>query len=256
MAPAIGRRRMIAGAAVCLAGCDPSHPKRGFLGMMMGWNDRVQGAVLSPEGLAPAPRVSAQTPMSAFPAYKIGADYPRPPPGWTLEVGGMVERPRRFRLEELQRLPRTDMRVRHHCVEGWTAVADWHGVRVRDVADAVGAARDSRYVEFTSFEITPGPSSDLGAHDPKNAPNVLHPPSPTSTYSSSWDRASALHPQSILAYGMNGADLTLLHGGPLRLYSSIKLGYKMVKWLIAVRFLAEPTGGYWEDMGYDWFAGV
>jgi DMSO/TMAO reductase YedYZ molybdopterin-dependent catalytic subunit len=223
---------------------------------MMRWNDRIQGALLAPERPAPTPSANALTSMEAFPAYKIGVNYPSPPSGWVLEVGGMVERPHRFRLQDLQRLPRTDIRVRHHCVEGWTAVAGWHGVGVRDLAEAVGAQRDAHYVDFVSFEVAPGPSSELGAHDPKNAPSVQHPPSPTSTYASSWDRASAFHPQSILAYGMNGSPLDPLHGGPLRLYSSVKLGYKMVKWLIAVRFLDQPTGGYWEDMGYDWFAGV
>jgi DMSO/TMAO reductase YedYZ molybdopterin-dependent catalytic subunit len=168
----------------------------------------------------------------------------------------MVDRPARFRLEDLERLPRTDLRVRHHCVEGWSAVANWHGVRVRDVAEAVGAKREAGYVEFVSFEVAPGPSIELGEHDPKNAPEIQHPRAPTSTYASSWDRESALHPQSILAYGMNGGALDTLHGGPVRLYSSVKLGYKMVKWLMAVRFLDAPTGGYWEDMGYDWFAGV
>jgi DMSO/TMAO reductase YedYZ molybdopterin-dependent catalytic subunit len=246
----------LVGAAACLVGCDPSHPKQGFLGAMMRWNDRVQATLLASARPAPAPNESALTPMDAFPAYKIGVSYPSPPPGWMLEVGGMVERPRRFSLEDLQRLPRADIRARHHCVEGWTAVAGWHGVTVRDVAETVGAKPEARYVEFVSFEATPGPSSDLGAHDPKNAPNVRHPPAPTSTYTSSWDRASALHPQSILAYGINGSPLDKLHGGPLRLYSSVKLGYKMVKWLVTVRFLDEPTGGYWEDMGYDWFAGV
>jgi DMSO/TMAO reductase YedYZ molybdopterin-dependent catalytic subunit len=256
MASPIDRRSCLIGAAACLAGCDPGHPKRGFLGMMMRWNDRVQGALLAPERSAPVPHANASTPIEVFPAYKIGENYPRPPPGWRLEVGGMVDRPASFELSDLKRLPRTDMRVRHHCVEGWTAVADWHGVRVRDVAQAVGAKPHAAFVEFISFENAPGPSLELGAHDPKNAPDIRHPPAPTATYTSSWDRASAFHPQSILAYGMNGSPLETLHGGPVRLYSCVKLGYKMVKWLMAVRFLDAPAGGYWEDMGYDWFAGV
>jgi DMSO/TMAO reductase YedYZ molybdopterin-dependent catalytic subunit len=244
------------GAGAFLAGCDAGHPKRGFLGTMMRWNDLVQGALLAPDRPVPAPAANASTPIDAFPAYKIGQDYPRPSSNWMLEVGGMVDRPARFTLEDLKRLRRTDIRVRHHCVEGWSAVADWHGVRVRDFAEVVGAKPEARFVEFVSFELAPGPSLEIGAHDPKNAPEILHPPAPTSTYASSWDRASAFHPQTILAYGMNGSSLGTLHGGPVRLYSAVKLGYKMVKWLVAVRFLDAPTGGYWEDMGYDWFAGV
>ena len=69
--------------------------------------------------------------------------------------------------------------------------------------------------------------------------------------------ASALHPQTLLAYGMNGHDLHPDHGAPLRVYSAVKLGYKNVKYLTQVNFLATRTGGgYWEDQGYDWFAGV
>jgi DMSO/TMAO reductase YedYZ molybdopterin-dependent catalytic subunit len=250
----IGRRAYLLGAASVVAGCDPGHPQRGFLGAMARWNDKVQAALLSPEKSARSPGPAATTSLDEFPAYKIGMDYPRAPPNWSLEVGGMVERPRRFSVEDLRRLPRTDVRVRHHCVEGWSAVADWHGVRVSDVADAVGARADAPYVEFVSFELAPR-SLEIGAHDPKSSSNIEHPSGPP-TYTSSWDRPSALHPQTILAYGMNGEPLARLHGGPLRLYASVKLGYKMVKWLSAVRFLPEPTGGYWEDMGYEWFAGV
>ena len=107
------------------------------------------------------------------------------------------------------------MRVRHHCVEGWSAVAAWHGVRLRDVAGLVGADPRAPYVEFRSF--------DAG-------------------YWSSWDRESALHKQTLLAYGMNGAPLYPDHGAPLRLYSAVKLGYKMVKYLTEVNFLPERTG--------------
>ncbi len=67
---------------------------------------------------------------------------------------------------------------------------------------------------------------------------------------------SALHPQTILAYGMNGERLPREHGAPLRLYTAVKLGYKMVKWVDAVAFLPERSGGYWEDRGYEWYAGV
>ena len=108
-------------------------------------------------------------------------------------------------------------------------MAAWRGVRVADLARIVGASAEAKYVEFRSF--------DAG-------------------YWSSWDRASAMHPQTILAYGMNGHPLYPDHGAPLRLYSSVKLGYKTVKYLNEVNFLPDPTGGYWENQGYEWFAGV
>jgi DMSO/TMAO reductase YedYZ molybdopterin-dependent catalytic subunit len=75
-------------------------------------------------------------------------------------------------------------------------------------------------------------------------------------YFSCWDVESALHPQTLLAYGMNGQPLAREYGAPLRLYSAVKLGYKMVKYLAEVNFLPVRTGGYWEDQGYEWFAGV
>ena len=193
------------------------------------FNQRVQAALFDPERLAPEEPVEALTRPGAFPQYFISDRVPLAPAGWALQVGGLVARPAVLSLEELQRMPRTDYRIRHHCVEGWSAVASWHGVRVSELAKRVGADPRARFVEFRSFD---------------------------SDYFSSWDGPSALHPQTILAYGMNGEPLPPEHGAPLRLYAGVKLGYKMVKYLTAVNFLPEPTGGYWEDRGYEWFAGV
>ncbi len=192
-------------------------------------NDRFQRALFDPTKLAPELPPQDETPLASVPQYKIGAEFPAAPRDWTLAVGGLVARPLRFSLGDLERLPRTRLRVRHHCVEGWSAVASWEGVRLSEVARLVGVRPDARCVEFRSFE--PG-------------------------YWSSWDLESALHPQTLLAYGMDGERLAREHGAPVRLYAAVKLGYKMVKWLGEVRFLPERTGGYWEDQGYEWFAGV
>ncbi len=230
------RRRFLGQAAgsgglLLLGGlaCDSGHPRAGFLGTMERLNERFQRALFDPVRLAPELPESDQTPPGLFPAYKIGEVYPVPPAGWTLQVGGMVSRPASLSAADLQRLPRTHLRVRHHCVEGWSAVAAWDGVRISEIARLVGADPKARYVEFRSFE---------------------------ENYYSSWDLESALHPQTILAYGMNGAPLPREYGAPLRLYSAVKLGYKMVKYLSALSFLPARTGGYWEDQGYEWFAGV
>ena len=201
----------------------------GFLRWMGRWNEQVERFVFGADRSAAELPPSAMTPVDAFPSYFISDTMPIAPAGWSLKVGGLVARPTTFSLAQLQQMPRTDMRVRHYCVEGWSAVASWHGVRLRDVADIVGADPQAPYVEFRSF--------DAG-------------------YWSSWDRASALHKQTILAYGMHGLPLTPAHGAPLRLYAAVKLGYKMVKYLTEVNFLPERTGGYWEDQGYEWFAGV
>jgi DMSO/TMAO reductase YedYZ molybdopterin-dependent catalytic subunit len=231
VAKVITRRKLLAGfaAASLLAGCDAPHPVSLFLKRMLRFNERFEGFIFSPSRLAPESPEKDLTPERAWPSYFIADTMPFPPAGWTLKVGGMVGRPGVFTLEHLKAMPRASMRVRHHCVEGWSAVAAWNGLRLSDLARAVGTDPRVRYVEFRSFDAN---------------------------YWSSWDLGSALHPQTLLAYGMNGHDLHPDHGAPLRLYSAVKLGYKSVKYLTEVNFLPNRTGGYWEDQGYDWFAGV
>ncbi len=237
---ALSRRRFLytlgVGAALPLVGCDSSRPQSGFLGAMERVNGGVQGALFRSGSGGYREPDSELTPTDVFPAYKIGKAFPVAPAAWTLRVGGMVARPQSFSLADLQRMTRADLRLRHHCVEGWSALADWHGVRVRDLAELVGADPRATVVDFRSFEADPD--------------------KPDAFYWSSWDRASALHAQTLVAYGQNGADLDLRHGAPLRLYSSVKLGYKNVKWLASIDFLDERTGGYWENLGYEWFAGT
>jgi DMSO/TMAO reductase YedYZ molybdopterin-dependent catalytic subunit len=224
------RRKFIvsAAAASLLAGCD-SPPVKGFLGAMQHWNAGFEGAIFSPSRMAPELPPSAATSEAAIPAYFISDEMPDAPDNWSLSVGGMIDHPMTLTLDQIRKLPRTEMRVQHHCVEGWSAVAGWHGVRLSEVAKLAGLKPDVRYVEFKSFD---------------------------ENYWSSWDLGSAMHPQTLLAYGMNGHDLGAAHGAPLRVYSAVKLGYKMVKYLTGVNFLPKKTGGYWEDQGYDWFAGV
>ena len=101
-------------------------------------------------------------------------------------------------------------------------------------AKLCGAA-DTDYVEFRSFDA---------------------PDDASRGYWSSWDRESALHPQTLIAIGLNGSWLTPGHGAPARLYSNLKYGYKSVKYLTDIRFVPESTGGYWEDKGYDWYAAL
>ncbi|AGC41501.1 molybdopterin-binding oxidoreductase [Myxococcus stipitatus DSM 14675] len=225
------RRTALLGAGTTLltSACDSARPRAGFLGAMERVNARLQAALFDENQLAPELPPEETTPPGAFPQYFISDTVPRAPPGWTLRVGGLVARPATLTLAELQRLPGTQYRLRHHCVEGWSAVASWHGVRLRDLAEHVGADPAASYVELRSFD---------------------------SGYWSSWDRPSAFHPQTLLAYGMNGQPLPPEHGAPLRLYSAVKLGYKMVKYLTEVNFLTEPTSGYWEERGYEWYAGV
>jgi DMSO/TMAO reductase YedYZ molybdopterin-dependent catalytic subunit len=119
--------------------------------------------------------------------------------------------------------------VKHHCVEGWTAIASWAGVPVSTVASLVEPLPAARYLRFDSFD---------------------------QNYFNGWDLKSAMHPQTILAYAFNDRPLRPDHGAPLRLYSPIKLGYKLTKYLTRMTFTAERPGGYWEDQGYPWLGGI
>ena len=224
------RRKFIIGATATslLAGCN-SHPVTSFLDAMKLWNQEFEGFLFSSQRLAPELPPSAQTPQDAFPSYFISDSMPFPPAGWTLKIGGLIAHPMVLTLDQLRQMPQTEMRVQHHCVEGWSAVASWRGVRVSEIAKRAGLDPRVRFVEYRSFD---------------------------SGYWSSWDLGSSLHPQTLLAYEFNGRMLYPDHGAPLRLYSAVKLGYKNVKYLTEVNFMPNQTGGYWEDQGYDWFGGV
>jgi DMSO/TMAO reductase YedYZ molybdopterin-dependent catalytic subunit len=129
----------------------------------------------------------------------------------------------------IEALPRVTYTVKHHCVEGWTAVATWTGVPVSAIVNMVQPTLEARYLRFDSFD---------------------------SHYFNGWDLTSSMHPQTILAYAYNDRPLMAEHGAPLRLYSPIKLGYKMTKYLTAMSFTRERPGGYWEDQGYPWLGGI
>jgi DMSO/TMAO reductase YedYZ molybdopterin-dependent catalytic subunit len=197
-------------------------------------NDWVgEKILLSPTRLAAEYPPSARTPDGRFPAYSITRNrtgaFPQVPENWALEVGGLVRMPVRLTRPMLEALPRVTYTVKHHCVEGWTAVATWTGVPVSAVAAMAQPTADARYLRFDSFD---------------------------SRYANGWDLASAMHPQTILAYAYNDRPLMAEHGAPLRLYSPIKLGYKMTKYLTAMSFTRERPGGYWEDQGYPWLGGI
>src|ERR1700759_2924911 len=111
---------------------------------MKNWNEWFEGVVFSPDRLAPELPVSATTPELAFPSYFISDSMPFVPDNWSLKVGDEVERPTLFSLDQLMSLPRTAIRVRHHCVEGWSAVASWHGVRLSEIAKRVGISPSAK----------------------------------------------------------------------------------------------------------------
>jgi len=148
---------------------------------------------------------------------------------WTLEVGGMVDTPFKLTLNQLVALPRISERVNHYCVEGWNAIEQWTGVRLSQLARMAGVHRGAEYVDFVSFD---------------------------DDYHESWDMESAMHPQTVIAYGLDGRMLAPAHGAPARLYSPVKLGYKNTKYLTKIVFMPTRNGGYWSDQGYEWYGGV
>lgn len=226
------RLGLTAGAAGLLTGCgwDGGGLIRPTLGRVSRVNDWVGERLVSPHRLAPEYPVSARTGMS-FPMYYVSDELPvlRDPSAWRLEVGGQVRSPKRFTLAELQALPSVTYTVKHHCVEGWTAIATWTGVPVSTIARIVGPTPAARYLRFDSFDAD---------------------------YYNGWDLTTAMHPQTILAYAYNDRPLAPDHGAPLRLYSPLKLGYKLTKFLTGVTFTDQRPGGYWEDQGYPWLGGV
>ncbi len=233
---AVSRRDLLrlglAGTASLAASCawDGGPLKPGFRAATR-FNDWLGEALVSPRRLAPEFPLADRTPERHFPAYSRTRPITslQAPADWALEVGGLVRKPMRLTREMLAALPRLTYTVKHHCVEGWSAVGTWTGVPLSAVAALVEPTAEARYLRFDSF--------DRG-------------------YANGWDLTTAFHPQTILAYGFNDRPLEIAHGAPLRLYSPLKLGYKLTKYLTAMTFTAERYGGYWEDRGYPWFGGI
>jgi DMSO/TMAO reductase YedYZ molybdopterin-dependent catalytic subunit len=165
---------------------------------------------------------------------------------WYLEVGGMVQSPLRLTLDQLRAMPARTQITRHDCVEGWSAIAKWKGVPLAQVLAAAGPMPAAKYVVFHCADPMDG--SDVTA--------------PGSTYYESLDLAEARHPQTILAYELNDEPLPVSNGAPLRLRVERQLGYKHAKYLMRIvlvdRFdnIRGGQGGYWEDLGYEWYAGI
>jgi DMSO/TMAO reductase YedYZ molybdopterin-dependent catalytic subunit len=184
-------------------------------------------------------RLAREYPVSQrtrdFPTYHVHR--PTPPAleePWSLEVGGEVRKPARLTLEMLRQLPSLTYTVKHHCVEGWTAIGTWTGVPFSTIAAMVGLTERAEFVRFDSFD-----------YDRSGI-----------QYYNGWDLKSAMHPQTILAHGFNDQPLSPARGAPLRLYSPVKLGYKLTKYLTRITFTPMRPGGYWENFGYPWLGGV
>lgn len=159
---------------------------------------------------------------------------------YRLVVDGAVDRPHAFTLAELRAMPLQTQITRHDCVEGWSAIGKWRGVRLADVLTAVSPQQGARYVIFHCMD-----RADDG-----------------SPYYESLDLHEAAHPQTLLSLDLNDQPLDPSHGAPVRLRIPTQLGYKSAKWVerieVASSFsrLFGGKGGYWEDQGYEWYAGI
>jgi sulfoxide reductase catalytic subunit YedY len=160
---------------------------------------------------------------------------------WKLEVSGLVANPTAFSLEDLRKLSKQAQITKHNCIQGWSGVAEWGGVPLTEVLKLCGALPEAKYVVFTSYQ--------LGKQSVK--PELKE--AQTQTFYETLSMELAKHPQTILAYEMNGQPLPILHGAPLRLRVETLLGYKMVKYLRSIELVAdyshigEGQGGFRED---------
>ena len=160
--------------------------------------------------------------------------------GFRLVVDGLVQRPQSMSLAELRALPSRTQITRHDCVEGWSAIGRWTGAALGQLLQRAAPTAAARYVVFHCAD-----TMDDGG-----------------IYYESLDLAEAYHPQTILAYDLNRQPLPVANGAPLRLRAELHLGYKMAKYVTRVQLvdrlegLYGGRGGYWEDRGYDWWAGI
>jgi DMSO/TMAO reductase YedYZ molybdopterin-dependent catalytic subunit len=240
----------MAGAGVgLLAGCDALSKREGFvevLGLAEPLSQRVQrlltGDRLAAEFprsmISPVFRPNGSTNPKTAEYLAIKADGFR---GYRLQVRGMVERPLEFSLDALRALPARTQVTRHDCVEGWSVIGQWTGVPLAHLLDLARPKPGARHVVFHCFDDISGDGS---------------------RYYESVDLLDAYHPQTLAAYSLNGAPVPIANGAPVRMRIERKLGYKQPKYVHTIEVVdgyagfGGGKGGYWEDLGYDWYGGI
>jgi DMSO/TMAO reductase YedYZ molybdopterin-dependent catalytic subunit len=158
---------------------------------------------------------------------------------WRLAVTGLVAEPLSLSLAQIRALPQRTQITRHDCVEGWSAIGQWTGPQLKTILNMARLRPEARYLVFRCAD-------NLGDGD----------------YYESIDLVDAFHPQTIVAHELNGAPLPVQNGAPLRMRIERQLGYKQAKYLVGIEAVASldgiagGKGGYWEDRGYQWYAGI
>jgi DMSO/TMAO reductase YedYZ molybdopterin-dependent catalytic subunit len=218
------------GALALLSGCELTEDEsvQKILTGMSRWNDGAQGWLFSQSKLAPEYPESAITKPFPFNAF-YGEDEITEVDGksYQLELAGMIREKNPWTLPELYALPQTSQITRHICVEGWSAIGKWSGVRFGTFLERIGADTSAKYIGFKCAD----------------------------DYYTSIDMATALHPQTLLTFRYADQILPPKYGFPMKLRMPTKLGFKNPKHIMAMFVTNEYPGGYWEDRGYNWFSG-
>ncbi len=224
------RQSLSVGALALLSGCELTDDEsvQKVLNRMSAWNDGAQAWLFDPGRLAREYPESAITNPFPFNAY-YGEDEIRmiDGSGYKLELAGLIRDKKPWTLPELYELPQVSQVTRHICVEGWSAIGKWSGVRFSDFLARIGADTAAKYVGFKCGD----------------------------DYHTSIDMATALHPQTQLSLRYGDQILPPKYGFPMKLRMPTKLGYKNPKHIMAITVSNTNPGGYWEDQGYNWFGG-
>jgi DMSO/TMAO reductase YedYZ molybdopterin-dependent catalytic subunit len=219
------------GALTLLTGCDVTDTSavQSVLDGISRWNDRTQAAIFNPRRLMPTYPESQAVKNFRYNAYFGQSQVPKiDGASYGLILSGLIDRRTPWTLQELYQLPQESQVTRHVCVEGWSMIGKWTGVPFRTFLQRIGADLTAKYV---GFECADG-------------------------YYSSIDMASALHPQTFLTFKISDEILAPRYGYPVKLRIPTKLGFKNPKWITAIFVTNRFPGGFWEDRGYNWFAGV
>lgn len=211
-----------------------------FLRRALNFNQRLAESYFKVSRLAPTYSADQAQEPRANGKYGLG-DPKFDPAAWKLKVelpnGKGV---REFSLDQIKSLPRAEMVTELKCIEGWSVVVQWAGARLADF--------------MTTYKL-----GQRDAKGPQASPNwfdYVQLETPDRGYYVGLDMASAMHPQTLLCYELNGKPLPLEHGAPLRLVIPVKYGIKNIKRIGTIRFLDTRPGDYWAERGYDWYAGL
>ncbi len=168
---------------------------------------------------------------------------------WKISISGLVNNPMTLTMDQIRKMPARTQITRHDCVEGWSAIGQWTGPQLGLLLKAANMKTNARYVVIRCIDNYGGEVSKGGAQS-------------SSIYYESVDLVDAFHPQTIVAHSLNGAPLSVGHGAPARMRIERQLGYKQAKYVTGFEVTdtlaghGSGNGGYWEDRGYEWYAGI